>query len=174
MAKRRLSRPTPRPKLTRPQRAIYNAGRTPGARFRTAVCGRSFGKTFLVPEEIRRAARLAVQRNIPTDSEIWYAAPNFKQAKRVFWRRLKKSIPAGWLASKPNETDCSIVLASGHVIRLVGLDNYDALRGSGLWFVVVEEWADYPYAAWTETLFPMLSAMQGHALMIGTPKGFDH
>lgn len=78
-----------------------------------------------------------------------------------------------WLASKPNETECSLTLTSGHVIRCLGLDNYDALRCSGLWFVVVDEWADCPYPAWTETLRPMLSTAGGHALMIGTPKGFD-
>ena len=170
----RKQKPAARPTLTRPQFAIYSAGWTPEARFRTAVCGRRFGKTFLAVEELRRACRLAVQRNVSTDNEIWYAAPNFKQAKRVFWRRLKKGIPSGWLASKPNETDCSIVLTSGHIVRCVGLDNYDALRGSGLWFVVVDEWADCPPEAWSETLRPMLSTAAGNALFIGTPKGFDH
>ncbi len=164
----------PRPTLTRPQWTIYEAGWKPESRFRTAVCGRRFGKSFLGVEEIRRACRLAVLKKVSTDNEIWYAAPNFRQAKRVFWRRLKKGIPASWLAGKANETDCSMVLTSGHVIRCVGLDNYDALRGSGLWFVVVDEWADCPYEAWTETLRPMLSTAGGHGLFIGTPKGFDH
>lgn len=171
---KRAIRQAERVKLTRPQWKIYEAGWKPEARFRTAVCGRRFGKSTTAIEEIRRAAKLAVLAKTSADNEIWYAAPNFKQAKRVFWRRLKRGIPAHWIAGKPNETDCSMVLVSGHVIRLVGLDNYDALRGSGLWFVVVDEWADCPYAAWTETLRPMLSTAQGHALFIGTPKGFDH
>ena len=175
MARRRPNlAPVAREALTRPQWAIYEAGWTARARFRAAVCGRRFGTTYLAVEEIRRAARLAVKQRTSPDNEIWYAAPNFKQAKRVLWRRLKRGIPAGWLASKPNETDCSLSLKSGHIIRLVGLDNYDALRGSGLWFVVVDEWADCPYEAWTETLRPMLSTAGGHALWIGTPKGFDH
>ena len=171
------SRPTKvveRPTLTRPQWAIYEAGWKPEARFRVAVCGRRFGKTFVAVEELRRACRTAVQRNVSPDNEIWYAAPNFKQAKRVFWRRLKRGIPESWLAGKPNESDCSLVLTSGHIVRCVGLDNYDALRGSGLWFVVVDEWADCPPEAWSETLRPMLSTAGGHALFIGTPKGFDH
>ncbi|MGI4793127.1 MAG: hypothetical protein ACRYG8_03395, partial [Janthinobacterium lividum] len=61
-----------------------------------------------------------------------------------------------------------------HIVRCVGLDNYDALRGSGLWFVVVDEWADCPPEAWSETLRPMLSTAAGNAIFIGTPKGFDH
>ncbi|PRC92664.1 Terminase-like family [Solimicrobium silvestre] len=133
---------------------------------------------------MRRAAKLAVKWEVSTDDEIWYAAPTFKQAKRVFWRRLKKAIPPGWRAGKPNETECSITLTSGHVIRIVGLDSYDNLRGSGLFFVLVDEWADCPYEAWEEVLRPMLSTCRycidgveyrgGHALRIGTPKGFNH
>lgn len=171
--------------LTPKQANIYVWGFQPSARFRDAVCGRRFGKTFLGKAELRRAARLAVEWGVSVEDEIWYAAPTFKQAKRVFWRRLKQSIPVSWRASKPNETECSITLKSGHVLRVVGLDNYDNLRGSGLFFVLVDEWADCPWAAWEEVLRPMLSTCTytlpsgevrkgGHALRIGTPKGFNH
>ncbi len=133
---------------------------------------------------MRRAARLADKWNVSTEDEIWYAAPTQKQAKRVFWRRLKQAIPRHWWASKPNETELSITLRSGHVIRCVGLNNYDDLRGSGLFFILIDEWADCPYAAWEEVIRPMLSTCKfvvdgvqyvgGHALRIGTPKGFNH
>lgn len=170
--------------LTPKQANIYVWGWQRTARFRDAVCGRRFGKTFLGKAEIRRAARLAVKWQVSVEDEIWYAAPTFKQAKRVFWRRLKQAIPPGWRAGKPNETECSITLKSGHVIRIVGLDAYDNLRGSGLFFVLVDEWADCPYEAWEEVLRPMLSTCRyvvdgveyvgGHSLRIGTPKGFNH
>ena len=173
-SKRAAALVTPRPTLTRPQWEIYRQGWTSQARFRTAVCGRRFGKTFLAVEELRRACREAVRQNVPIENEIWYGAPSFKQAKRVFWRRLKKGIPAAWLASKPNETDCSITLRSGHVIRCVGLNEFDNLRGSGLWFFLGDEWQDCPELAWSETIRPMLSTAKGHALFIGTPKGYNH
>lgn len=170
--------------LTPKQANIYVWGWQPEARFRDAVCGRRFGKTFLGKAEMRRAARLAQNWNVSIEDEIWYGAPTFKQAKRVFWRRLKQAIPAHWRDGKPNETECSITLRSGHIMRVVGLDNYDALRGSGLFFALVDEWADCPYAAWEEVLRPMLSTCKytvdgverrgGHALRIGTPKGFNH
>ena len=107
---------------------------------------------------------------MPTENEIWYGAPSFKQAKRVFWKRLKKGIPPALIAGKPNETECSITLVSGHVIRCVGLNEYDNLRGSGLWFFLGDEWQDAPPEAWSETIRPMLSTAGGHALFIGTPK----
>jgi hypothetical protein len=122
--------------------------------------------------------------NVSIEDEIWYCAPTQKQAKRVFWRRLKQSIPPHWRAGKPNETELSITLVSGHILRCVGLNNYDDLRGSGLFFVLIDEWADCPYEAWEEVLRPMLSTCRytidgvtyigGHALRIGTPKGFNH
>lgn len=170
--------------LTPKQANIFAWGWQPEARFRDAVCGRRFGKTFLGAKEMRRAAKLAVKWHVSTDDEIWYCAPTFKQAKRVFWRRLKKAIPPHWRFGKPNETECSITLRSGHIIRIVGLDSYDNLRGSGLFFALVDEWADCPYEAWEEVLRPMLSTCRyfvdgverrgGHALRIGTPKGFNH
>jgi len=170
--------------LTPKQANIYVWGWQPEARFRDAVCGRRFGKTFLGKAEMRRAARLASKWKVSVEDEIWYAAPTFKQAKRVFWRRLKQAIPPSWRAGKPNETECSITLRSGHIIRIVGLDAYDNLRGSGLFFVIIDEWADCPYAAWEEVIRPMLSTCRytvdvvehvgGHALRIGSPKGFNH
>ena len=128
--------------LTNKQANIYVWGFQPDARFRDAVCGRRFGKTFLGKAEMRRAARLAAEWGVSVEDEIWYAAPTQKQARRVFWRRLKQAIPPEWRESKPNETDMLITLKSGHLIRCVGLENYDDLRGSGLFFVLVDEWAD--------------------------------
>lgn len=170
--------------LTPKQANIYVWGWQEEARFRDAVCGRRFGKTFLAKAEVRRAARLAQKWNVSVEDEIWYAAPTFKQAKRVFWKRLKQAIPPSWRAGKPNETECTITLKSGHVVRVVGLDNYDDLRGSGLFFLIIDEWADCKWAAWEEVLRPMLSTCKyivngiqrvgGHVLRIGTPKGYNH
>lgn len=171
--------------LTVKQANIYVWGWQPACRFRDAVCGRRFGKTFLAKAEIRRAARLAIKWGVSVEDEIWYAAPTQKQARRVFWRRLKQAIPKSWRAGKPNETDMAITLKSGHVVRCVGLENYDDLRGSGLFFIIIDEWADCKYEAWEEVIRPMLSTCRytmpngevrkgGHALRIGTPKGFNH
>ena len=147
------------------------------SRSRLFLCGQTLiptHNTFLMAEELRRAVRLAVQRNIGVENEIWYGAPNFLQAKRVMWSRLKRSLPSTWLDGKPNETSCIVRIRSGHIIRLVGLDAAENLRGSGLWFFGGDEWADCRPTAWTEIVRPMLSTSRGHALFIGTPKGFDH
>src|SRR5713101_5245430 len=75
---------------------------------------------------------------------------------------------------KPNETDLTIELVSGGTISLRGADNYDSLRGDGLDFLVLDEYASMNREAWTEVLRPALSDREGHALFIGTPHGRNH
>jgi hypothetical protein len=135
-------------------------------RFRILVAGRRFGKTFLALVELCQAAwgpgRLA-----------WYVAPSYKQAKRIAWKPLKLLTRPYW-ASKPNETDLRIELTSGGTICLRGADNYDSLRGDGLDFLVLDEYASIAREAWTEVLRPSLADKQGRALFIGTPKACNH
>jgi hypothetical protein len=135
-------------------------------RFRVLVAGRRFGKTYLALVELCQAAwgpgRLA-----------WYVAPTYKQAKRIAWKPLKAMTRAYW-AKRPNETDLSIQLITGGTIALRGADQYDSLRGEGLDFLVLDEYASMAREAWTEVLRPALSDKQGKALFIGTPRGFNH
>lgn len=174
LTQRRAARTISRIQLTSKQANIYIHGWQPDARLRYAVCGRRFGKTFLGVEEIKRAYRLAVERNIELDNEIWYGAPTFKQAKRVFWNRLKRYMPEGWLGGRVNNTECVMPMRCGRIIRLVGLDDIDSLRGSGLAFFLGDEWDDAKPAVWTEAIRPMLATCNGNALFIGTPKGFGN
>jgi hypothetical protein len=77
-------------------------------------------------------------------------------------------------AAKPNETELRIELKSGGTICVKGADNYDSLRGDGLDFLVLDEYASISPEAWTEVLRPALADRQGGALFIGTPQGFNH
>jgi hypothetical protein len=103
----------------------------------------------------------------------WYVAPTYKQAKRIAWKPLKELTQTFW-AAPPNETDLRIELIMGGTIALRGADNYDSLRGEGLDFVVLDEFASMAPEAWTEVLRPALSDRLGGALFIGTPQGRNH
>jgi len=46
-----------------------------------------------------------------------------------------------WI-EKVNEQDLSVTLWNGSTISLRGTDNFDSLRGVGLHFVVMDEFAD--------------------------------
>ncbi|HLK33966.1 MAG TPA: terminase family protein [Terriglobales bacterium] len=135
-------------------------------RFRVLVAGRRFGKTFLALTELCRAAWEAGRT-------AWYVAPTYRQAKRIAWKQLK-AMTRGWWAAPPNETDLRIELVNGGTIALRGADNYDSLRGEGLDFVVLDEYACMAPEVWPEVVRPMLSDRVGAALFIGTPKGHNH
>jgi hypothetical protein len=135
-------------------------------RFRVVVAGRRFGKTFLALVELCQAAWGAGKL-------VWYVAPTYRQAKRVAWKALKQMTRPYW-ASTPNETDLRIELVSGGTICLRGADNYDSLRGDGLDFLVLDEYASIAREAWAEVLRPALADRHGRALFIGTPRGFNH
>jgi len=135
-------------------------------RFRMVSAGRRFGKTYLAQAELLRAA------NAP-GKIAWYVGPNFRQAKRVVWDSLKQMSRPFWRCM-PSETDLRIQLASGGVIAVRGADAYDNLRGEGIDFAVLDEWASMDPAAWHAVIRPMLADRRGEALFIGTPQGFNH
>lgn len=130
------------------------------------MAGRRFGKTFLACVELIRAAQ-------KDDAVAWYVAPTYKQAKRIAWKQVKK-LTQGRTLGRPNETELSITLTNGSLIALKGADNYENLRGDGLDFLVLDEYASMKPEAWTEVLRPALADKLGRALFIGTPKGFNH
>lgn len=136
-------------------------------RFRVVVAGRRFGKTHLAIRELCYHAK-------EPDKEVWYVAPSYKMARQIVWKKLKnKLVDLNWVI-KTNETELTIHLKNGSTISLKGADNYDSLRGVGLDFIVLDEFADIDEAAWYETLRPTLSDKQGRALFIGTPKGIGN
>jgi len=148
--------------LKDPQWTVFDSDQ----RFRVLVAGRRFGKTYLALVELCRAASVR-------DHLAWYVAPTYKQAKRIAWKTLKQMTKGYW-ASKPNETDLRIELVWGGTICLRGADNYDSLRGDGLDFLVLDEYASIAREAWSEVLRPALADKQGKALFIGTPHGRNH
>ena len=148
--------------LSLAQRKIVEAPQ----RFKVVVAGRRFGKTHLAIRCLCEQARFP-------DREIWYVAPTYRQAKMITWKKLRKKLVELKWAKKINETELSIQLKNGSTIALKGADNYDSLRGIGLNFLVLDEFADIDPAAWYETLRPTLSDKQGSALFIGTPKGMN-
>lgn len=146
--------------LTKPQETIAHDPH----RFRVVIAGRRFGKTHLAIRELCRHAR-------QPDREVWYVSPTYRQSKQIVWRKLKnKLLDLRW-AERINESELSITLKNGSTIALKGADNYDSLRGVGLDFLVMDEFADIDPEAFYEVLRPTLADKQGGALFIGTPKG---
>ena len=145
-----------------------NAGQTQvgasPARFRVVIAGRRWGKTFLSIRELARAAREPNKR-------CFYVAPTYRQAKQIVWDQLKyRLMDLNWCA-RVNESDLTITLKNNSKISLRGADNPDSLRGVGLDFIVMDEFAMIDSKAWHEVLRPTLSDRQGRAMFISTPMG---
>jgi len=148
--------------LSPPQQEIVAAPQ----RFKCVIAGRRFGKTHL---SIRQ---LCFNARIP-ERTVWYVAPTYRQAKMITWKKLKQRLLDLRWVSKINETELTLELKNRSIISLKGADNHDSLRGVGLDYLVLDEFADIDPDAWYETLRPTLSDREGHALFIGTPKGLN-
>ena len=138
------------------------------ARFKVLITGRRFGKTHLA---IRQLIKYASE----PDKQVWFVCPTYRQAKQVCWTALKERLKGlNWI-KKTNESDLQITLVNGSKIALRGADrSYDNLRGVGLDFLVIDEFADVPGGAWFEVLRPTLSDKKGHVLFCGTPRGYGN
>jgi hypothetical protein len=89
----------------------------------------------------------------------------------IVWRKLKQRLQDLRWIKKANESELSIQLKNGSTISLKGADNEDSLRGIGLDYLILDEFADIKPEAFYEVLRPTLADKQGKALFIGTPKG---
>jgi len=136
-------------------------------RFIIVVAGRRWGKTRLA------LWWLVVNAFSGQNRLCYYIAPNYRQAKRIAWGVLKKLVPIG-ARCHTSEQELSIKLANGSVIELHGADRPDSLRGVGLDFVVLDEFASMDPDTWPVVVRPMLADRRGRALFIGTPRSYDH
>jgi hypothetical protein len=147
-------------KLSGPQSVIAQDDH----RFKVVIAGRRFGKTHLAIRQLCYEARLP-------NREVWYVAPTYKQAKMIVWRKLKQRLQDLRWIKKTNESELSIQLKNGSIISLKGADNEDSLRGIGLDYLILDEFADIKPEAFYEVLRPTLADREGKAMFIGTPKG---
>jgi Terminase large subunit, T4likevirus-type, N-terminal len=136
-------------------------------RFTILVAGRRWGKTMLamwclIVDAFRNPDRLA-----------YYVAPTYGQAKRIAWSVLKELVPPE-ARRRTSEQELLIELRNGSIIQLHGADRPDRLRGVGLDYVVLDEYAFMKAEIWGAVIRPALSNRRGHALFIGTPNGYNH
>ena len=148
--------------LSEPQKSIADAE----ARFRVAICGRRFGKTYLAMRELARFSR-------QPKSRCWFIAPTRAQGKGIVWQELKDRLhDLNWVA-KTNESELKLSLVNGSEIQIMSADAYERTRGYSVDFIVYDEFADMDPDIWTATR-PTLADREGSALFIGTPKGIHN
>ena len=147
-------------------------------RFQVVAAGRRFGKSFYAAYRLYEAA--SHETKVRTDgvevdltSEVvYYVGPTFKQARENLWE-VMMDMGQGLIAGvRQNEGE--IRLNNGRLIRFKGADDPDSLRGVGLHFVVMDEYAFMKPSVWEYVIRPALAKAEGGALFIGTPDGKNH
>lgn len=149
--------------LSKPQKEILECSN----RFRVLITGRRFGKTFLCIQEMAKFARY-------NNKKVWYIAPTYRMAKDIVWNDLVDRMTKHKWIKKLNHSDLKLTLRNGSEISLRGADNENSLRGVGLDFLVMDEFADIKEHAWYEVLRPTLSDKNGSALFCGSPRGYGN
>lgn len=131
------------------------------------VAHRRAGKTVARLNQIIRAAITG-----PGDGRYGYLAPTYVQAKDIAWGYLKHyTAPLLAHGGSKNESDLSITLPNGAIIRLYGAENYDRMRGLYFNGVALDEAQDIPPRALTQVILPALADRGGWLDAAGTPRG---
>ena len=141
---------------------------THSARFKVVVAGRRWGKTIYLREQLLKWSQAP-------RAEVLYVAPTRMQAKDIMWRQLKEAcIELGW-GVKINESELKVERSNGAIIQLMSAEKPGRIRGRGLNFVALDEYAEYRSSEiWDQVVRPALSDRGGHACFAMTPKGFNH
>ena len=135
-------------------------------RFKIVAAGRRFGKSYL-------SAWLLLIKGIQSESkDVFYVAPTFQQAKDIMWAMLKDL--GRDLIAQAHENTAVLTLINGRKIYLKGSDRPETLRGVGLSYVVLDEYASMKPVVWEQIIRPTLADVKGEAFFIGTPAGKNH
>ena len=138
------------------------------ARFKVVSAGRRFGKS-------RLAAWMLIIKALQSDNkDVFYIGPTFQQAKDIMWHMLKELLHGTDLIEQTHENTATMTLVNGRKISLKGSDRPDTLRGVGLAYVVLDEYASMKVEVWEQIIRPTLADVKGGALFIGTPAGKNH
>lgn len=119
-----------------------------------------------------------VKKAFTEPGNYYYIFPFYAQAKKAMWEGSTKHgdryldyIPSN--TYKTNSNELRIELFNGSIIRFIGSDNIDALRGAGPRGVVFSEYSWQSQVVW-DTIRPMLNENNGWAIFNSTPKGKNH
>lgn len=138
-------------------------------RYVVVRAGRRFGKSSL-------ALNIVFREALRNPGRYWVIAPEYKQAKSIYWRDLVDEYIPKELIIQKNDNELilkirSLVEDKVSIIEFKGSDNENSLRGAGLKGVVLDEYAFQKEYVWDKIVGPMLVQTDGWALFITTPNG---
>ena len=149
-------------------------------RFQVVAAGRRFGKSYYAAYRLYMAA--AETHKVRSDGVeidllnevVYYVGPTFKQARENLWEVMMSIGNEAGITEKIRQNEGEIRLTNGRLIRFKGADDPNSLRGVGLHYVVMDEYAFMKPFVWEYIIRPALARAEGGALFIGTPDGKNH
>ena len=88
-------------------------------------------------------------------------------AKEICWSNLKEMLNQFNWIEDINETTLTIKIRKSHsTISLKGAENYDSLRGTGLNFLILDEFADIDKRTWFEVLSASVADTLGDVINV--------
>ena len=144
------------------------------------AAGRRFGKSFFAAYKLYAAA--SEQTKIRSDGTeidltqeiVYYVSPTFKQGRENLWNVMMDIGSQAGIIKGVRQNEGEITLTNGRIIRFKGADDPAKLRGVGLHYVVMDEYAFMKPSVWEYIIRPALGRAEGGALFIGTPDGKNH
>lgn len=149
-------------------------------RFQCVAAGRRFGKSFFAAVKLyEKGAETTVVRSDGTEIDlinevVYYVSPTFKQGRENLWNVMMEIGHEAGIIAGIRQNEGEIKLTNGRIIRFKGADDPDSLRGVGLHYVVMDEYAFMKPSVWEYIIRPALGRAEGGALFIGTPAGKNH
>src|SRR6185369_1609495 len=154
------------------QLPIFDAIENKGYKRVLAILPRRAGKDVC-------AFNLCLRQALRNVGVYYYVFPTYSQAKKVIWdsmtndgQRFLDYIPEELIESK-NSQEMKIKLSNQSLIQLVGSDNFDSLMGTNPRGVIFSEYSLQDPRAY-QYIRPILTANQGWALFLSTPRGKNH
>lgn len=138
-------------------------------RFRVVAAGRRFGKSH---DAVVEAGCAALDPNNKQRKPVFIIAPVFPQAKQIYWQLMLSLFHP--VIKHANTNEGIFTLNNGVPVYIKGADRPDSMRGVGLYFAVLDEFATMKPQVWEEIIRPALADVKGRALFIGTPAGRNH
>lgn len=148
---------------------IADAIENKGYRRVVAILPRRAGKDMT-------AFYLAIRQCLKRVCVVYYIFPTYSQGRKILWDsitndgvRILDYIPEELVLSK-NSQEMKIRFVNGSLLQIVGSDNYDNLVGTNPSMCIFSEYALQDPRAY-QFLRPILTANDGVALFISTPRG---
>lgn len=141
-------------------------------RNKVIIFGRRSGKSTYC---INEAVKVCLQK---PDQKVWIICPTYAQVRDIYWRGgdMVNKYVVKEVTRKLNEHEMLIEFINGSIIQFKGSENKDALVGSGLDLVILDECAKMRDLEdiWENKITPALSDKMGRAIFVTTPQGYDY